>query len=107
MMKITGLSHLFKWENLHNWWLTKYFFAPLYKKAQSYRNYYYFVIIVNIINCFKNKEDYFIIINFHGHLQAACVLDQKTFRALDSFFPLVGQAHNLVTLFFLCFLIQH
>ncbi len=30
MRKITGLSHLFKWENLHNWWLTKYFFAPLY-----------------------------------------------------------------------------
>ncbi len=30
MMKSTGLSHLFKWENLHNWWLTKYFFAPLY-----------------------------------------------------------------------------
>ncbi len=30
MMKITGISHLFKWENLHNWWLTKYFFAPLY-----------------------------------------------------------------------------
>uniref|UniRef100_A0A672NSN8 Calcium/calmodulin-dependent protein kinase II association-domain domain-containing protein n=1 Tax=Sinocyclocheilus grahami TaxID=75366 RepID=A0A672NSN8_SINGR len=29
-MKITGLSHLFKWENLHNWWLTKYFFSPLY-----------------------------------------------------------------------------
>jgi hypothetical protein len=29
-MKITGPSHLFKWENLHNWWLTKYFFAPLY-----------------------------------------------------------------------------
>ncbi len=29
MMKITGLSHPFKWENLHNWWLTKYFFAPL------------------------------------------------------------------------------
>ncbi len=30
MMKITGLSHLFKWENLRNWWLTKYFFAPMY-----------------------------------------------------------------------------
>ncbi len=30
MMKITGLSHLFLWENLHNWWLTKYFFAPLF-----------------------------------------------------------------------------
>ena len=29
-MKITGLSSFFKWENLHNWWLTKYFFAPLY-----------------------------------------------------------------------------
>ncbi len=29
MMKIIGLSHLYKWENLHNWWLTKYFFAPL------------------------------------------------------------------------------
>ncbi|CDQ69311.1 unnamed protein product [Oncorhynchus mykiss] len=26
-------SHLFKWENLHNWCLTKYFFAPLYKKT--------------------------------------------------------------------------
>ncbi len=34
MMKITGLSHLFKWENLHNWWLTKYFFAPLYMPNQ-------------------------------------------------------------------------
>ncbi len=33
MMKITGLSHLFKWENLHNWWLTKYFFAPLYMNS--------------------------------------------------------------------------
>ncbi len=33
MMKIKGLSHLFKWENLHNWWLTKYFFAPLYISA--------------------------------------------------------------------------
>ncbi len=29
-MKMTGLSHLFKCENFHNWWLTKYFFAPLY-----------------------------------------------------------------------------
>ncbi len=33
MMKITGLSHHFKWENLHNWWLTKYFFAPLYVRS--------------------------------------------------------------------------
>ncbi len=36
MMKITGLSHLFKWENLHNWWLTKYFFAPLYTVHESF-----------------------------------------------------------------------
>ncbi len=35
MMQITGLSHLFKWENLHNWWLTKYFFAPLYSLTAS------------------------------------------------------------------------
>ncbi len=35
-MKITGLSHLFKWENLHNWWLTKYFFAPLYIRNARY-----------------------------------------------------------------------
>jgi hypothetical protein len=31
MMKMT--SHLFKWENLYNWWLTKYFFPPLYVSA--------------------------------------------------------------------------
>ncbi len=42
MMKITGLSHLFKWENLHNWWLTKYFFAPLYFIAQY--------VLPNVIN---------------------------------------------------------
>ena len=35
MMKITGLSDLFKWENLHNWWLTKYFFAPLYMNTHD------------------------------------------------------------------------
>ncbi len=38
MMKITGLSHVFKWENLHNWWLTKYFFAPLYIYIDSTEN---------------------------------------------------------------------
>ncbi len=54
-----------------------------YRKKQSYRNKYYFVIVY-IICCFNNKEDYFIIIiiiiiiNFHIHLQAACVLDQKS-----------------------------
>lgn len=40
MMKITGHSHLFKWENLQSWWLNKYFFAPLYlilKEANDYK----------------------------------------------------------------------
>ncbi len=45
-MKITGLSHLFKWENLHNWWLTKYFFAPLY----IYIYIYIYYIVENIYN---------------------------------------------------------
>ncbi len=40
MMKITGLTHLFKWENLHNWWLTKYFFAPLYIYIYIYTHMY-------------------------------------------------------------------
>ncbi len=49
MMKITGLSHLFKWENLHNWWLTKYFFAPLYIIAykESYESTQKFTLYVN------------------------------------------------------------
>ncbi len=47
MMQITGLSHLFKWENLHNWWLTKYFFAPLYIYL-VYKNNIFFL---NINNC--------------------------------------------------------
>ncbi len=38
MMKITGLSHLFKWENLHNWWLTKYFFCP----TVYYKHFFHF-----------------------------------------------------------------
>ncbi len=46
MMKITGLSHLFKWENLHNWWLTKYFFAPLYIYIYIYMCTYYVLILV-------------------------------------------------------------
>ncbi len=43
MMKITGLSHLFKWENLHDWWLTKYFFAPLYVYICVYMYVYIYV----------------------------------------------------------------
>ncbi len=32
MMKITGLSHLFKGENQHNWWLTKYLYSVFNNK---------------------------------------------------------------------------
>ena len=39
VMKITDLSHLFKWENLYNWWLTKYFFAPLYNMYMIWSEY--------------------------------------------------------------------
>ncbi len=48
MMRITGLSHLFKWENLHNWWLTKYFFAPLYLDKGTM-----FIILAADQNVFK------------------------------------------------------
>ncbi len=50
MMKITGLSHLFKWENLHNWWLTKYFFAPLY----IYIYIYHCLTMLNVGHAFSN-----------------------------------------------------
>ncbi len=54
MMKMTGLSHLFKWENLHNWWLTKYFFAPLYILLnmlyfQSMSSVYIFTICICVL----------------------------------------------------------
>ncbi len=49
MMKMTSLSHLFKWENLHNWWLTKYFFAPLYIYIYIYSlNIHIFIFILHI-----------------------------------------------------------
>ncbi len=50
MMKITGLSHLFKWENLHNWWLTKYFFAPLCIYI------YIYIYIYRVRTVMKNLE---------------------------------------------------
>ncbi len=52
MMKITGLSHLFKWENLHNWWLTKYFFAPLYVCV-----YIYIYILIKCIKVYLDIMD--------------------------------------------------
>ncbi len=54
MMKITGLSHLFKWENLHNWWLTKYFFAPLYVINYNYYTIYFCVCNIYMLH-FKIK----------------------------------------------------
>ncbi len=49
MMKITGLSHLFKWENLHNWWLTKYFFAPLYIPGKIYHGQHSSNIVITFL----------------------------------------------------------
>ncbi len=53
MLKITGLSHLFKWENLHNWWLTKYFFAPLYFQCLLVR-----LFKVMKLSCFRSLVSY-------------------------------------------------
>ncbi len=53
MMKITSLSHLFKWENLHNWWLTKYFFAPLYTcdlKSEQIIRQYFNIILMSLVS---------------------------------------------------------
>ena len=50
MMKITGLSDLFKWENLHNWWLTKYFFAPLYIYIYTQQADLAYLLIFSIFN---------------------------------------------------------
>ncbi len=69
MMKITGLSHLNKWENLHNWWLTKYFFAPLcvyiYTHIYVYHLKYYtsdYIICAREKNVCKNIKSCFIYI---------------------------------------------
>ncbi len=51
MMKMTGLSHLFKWENLHNWWLTKYFFCPtvyIYIYIYIYIFFFYFITVFSV-----------------------------------------------------------
>ncbi len=54
MMKITGLSHVFKWENLHNWWLTKYFFAPCIYILYIYiYNIYIYIYIYIYISAVK------------------------------------------------------
>ncbi len=54
MMKITGLSHLFKWENLHNWWLTKYFFAPLYIYIYIYFFFWFVFVYFVLFNLVKS-----------------------------------------------------
>ncbi len=51
MMKITGLSHLFKWENLHNWWLTKYFFSPTVCVCVCVCVYVYIYIYICVCVC--------------------------------------------------------
>ncbi len=53
MMKSTGLSHLFKWENLHNWWLTKYIFAPLYIYIYIYKCIYTYTFDLSFLSVNK------------------------------------------------------
>ena len=62
MMKITGLSHFFKWENLHNWWLTKYFFSPLCVCLQSTsrQDYPLFCLTISRLVCLCHKVFLFI-----------------------------------------------
>ncbi len=69
MMKITGLSHLFKWENLHNWWLTKYFFAPLYTLVLCY----------NILHCPLSGPD----LTYISLLIIFCIIEYVTNKTLD------------------------
>ncbi len=83
MMKITGLSHLFKWENLHNWWLTKYFFAPLYFPDHSVFNRHladvrlltYYTFLYNYQSNFKNPlyliTLFFPVLRGHSYLECA------------------------------------
>ncbi len=83
MMKITGLSHLFKWENLHNWWLTKYFFAPLYMK--------WFILPVHNFAGFCSQSHYkqmhtrlLYILRVYFHMTARCASVAKS-----TFYPIL------------------
>lgn len=49
-LKITHLWRGFKWENLHNQWLTKYFFATLYVSFQITALCIWHIIGVNIFH---------------------------------------------------------
>ena len=48
------VSHLFKWENLRNWWLTKYFFAPLYHSSVNLLNCNYFATMAYLFTPFAH-----------------------------------------------------
>ncbi len=38
--------HLFKWENLHNWWVTKYFFCPtVHEKIKQIHNSWFWCVL--------------------------------------------------------------
>ncbi len=77
MMKITGLSHLFKWENLHNWWLTKYFFAPLY---MSFKYYIYIIILDKSAKVQTSYErSHIFILHYHVTLVWVMRTDQSNF----------------------------
>ncbi len=72
MMKITGLSHVFKWENLHNWWLNKYFFAPLYIVFYFYIcsfNFFFLVIFRLFVTYgidLVSKPRYYILVSYRS-----------------------------------------
>ena len=87
MIKITGLSHLFKWENLHNWWLTKYFFAPLYLYIHPIESPYFnddsFSILEGEINHFQAQEHVLVC----GDLIARTGQETETLSTQDKHLP--------------------
>ncbi len=88
MMKITGLSHLFKWENLHNWWLTKYFFAPLYIYIYIYTYTQTYIYIYIYIYIHTHKHIYIYISG--GPLSAlTCCVNVRLLSAIKKISPLI------------------
>ena len=76
MMKITGLSHLFKWEDLHNWWLTKYFFAPL--TVYRYPPVYSLAIVILLLTAALYLLVTFISYSYPYFLKLYCWLGART-----------------------------
>ena len=73
MMKITGLSHLFKWENLRNRWLTKYFFAPLYINGGLFSP--HFPVVHDQLLCLAHIEGEVVVLAPHCQVSDLLPLD--------------------------------